>query len=325
VTTGPIAAGWFHEFALGYALSRDGGDRRAVFGCLHGASDFFLSHDAACEGQRVLGGEGRLYTSQPAGVNAVPVYRCVTTVDHFASNDPKCEGQRTEALLGYARADTPEPSPPPPLPLRNTCAPSSVKLSAALRGKRVRRIRYGGSSRIGGRLRNADGSPIAGATVTILIGNRRPLALGEVTTGPKGGYSFRLRPGKNRIIHAGYRTAPDALDLACSRNVRLNVRAGITLHASRSVPRGGSARFGGRLLGKPIPRVGKLVDLQAFDGGRWRTFATTRTNRKGRYRASYRFIRTSAPRTFRFRARARKEARYPYALGTSKVVRVRVR
>ena len=79
------------------------------------------------------------------------------------------------------------------------------------------------------------------------------------------------------------------------------------------------------LLGRPIPRVGKLVDLQAFDGGRWRTFATTRTNRKGRYRASYRFIRTSSPRTFRFRARARKESRYPYALGTSKVVRVRVR
>jgi hypothetical protein len=99
----------------------------------------------------------------------------------------------------------------------------------------------------------------------------------------------------------------------------------VRLNATRRVPPGGRVRFRGRLLGKPIPRVGKLVDLQAFDGGRWRTFATTRTNRKGRYRAAYRFIRTSSPRTFRFRARARKEARYPYALGTSKVVRVRVR
>jgi hypothetical protein len=200
-----------------------------------------------------------------------------------------------------------------------------VRLSASLRGRKVRRVRYGGSYRIGGRLRNPDGSPIAGARVTILIGARRPLALGEVTTGARGGYSFRVRPGKNRIIHAGHRTSPTALDLACSRNVRLNVKAGITLRATRTVRRAGRARFRGRLLGKPIPRVGKLIDLQAFDGGRWRTFATTRTNREGRYRASYRFVRTSSPRTFRFRARARKESRYPYALGVSKVARVRVR
>ena len=325
MTTGGIAAGYFHEFTLGYALNREGGDRQNVYGCLHGASDHFLSLDPGCEGQRALGGEGKLYTSPPEGVSTVPVYRCVTAVDHFASNDPRCEGQRTEALLGYARADTPEPPPPPPLALRNTCAPSGVKLSASLRGRKVRRIRYGGSSRVGGRLRNPDGSPIGGARVTILIGTRRPLALGEVTTGADGGYSFRVRPGKNRIIHAGYRTSPTALDLACSRNVRLNVKAGITLRASRTVRRGGRARFRGRLLGKPIPRVGKLVDLQAFDGGRWRTFATTRANRKGRYRASYRFVRTTAPRTFRFRARARKESRYPYALGVSKVARVRVR
>ena len=85
-------------------------------------------------------------------------------------------------------------------------------------------------------------------------------------------------------------------------------------------------RFRGRLLGHPIPRVGKLIDLQAFDGGRWRTFKTTRANRKGRFRARYRFTRHArAPRTFRFRARARRESRYPYALGVSRTVRVRVR
>jgi hypothetical protein len=124
----------------------------------------------------------------------------------------------------------------------------------------------------------------------------------------------------------GFRPAPGAPDLACSRDVRVNVRAGVTLRARpKRVPRGGRVRFRGRLLGKPIPSVGKLIDLQAFDGGRWRTFETTRANRKGRFRARYRFTRTFSPRTFRFRARARREARYPYALGTSKVVRVRVR
>jgi hypothetical protein len=325
VTTGPIGPGWFHEMALGYALSRDGGDRTALFGCLNGAADHFLSRDPGCEGQRTLDGEGRLYTSPPAGVPTVPVYRCRVGGSHFAYNDPGCEGTTSEGLLGHARTDGPEPPPPPPVPLRFTCAPSNVKVSASLRGRKVRRVRFGGSGTLTGRVRNPDGSPVADGTVSILIGDRKPLALGDVRTRPDGRFSFKVRPGKNRIIHAGYRPAADSPDLACSRNVRLNVRAGITLRATERVRRGGRVRFRGRLLGKPIPRVGKLIDLQAFDAGRWRTFRTTRANRRGRYRASYRFVRTAQPRTFRFRARARREARYPYALGTSRVVRVRVR
>ena len=150
--------------------------------------------------------------------------------------------------------------------------------------------------------------------------------LGTVAAGPKGGYRFRVRPGKNRILHAGFRPRANASDLACSRKVKLNVRAGLTLSATpKRVRFGGRVRFRGRLKGKPIPKVGKLIDLQAFDGGRWRTFQTVRANRKGRYKARYRFTRTRSARTFRFRARARREARYPYALGVSKTVRVRVR
>ena len=104
------------------------------------------------------------------------------------------------------------------------------------------------------------------------------------------------------------------------------MRAGLTLRATpKHVRFGGRVRFRGRLIGHPIPRVGKLIDLQAYDGGRWRTFQTVRANRKGRYHARYRFIRTRSARTFRFRARARREARYPYALGVSKTVKVRVR
>jgi hypothetical protein len=167
---------------------------------------------------------------------------------------------------------------------------------------------------------------VAGALVSILIGDRKPVVLGTVAAGPKGGYKYRVKPGKNRILHAGFRPRANASDLACSRRVKLNVRAGLTLSARpKRVPFGGRVRFRGRLLGKPIPKVGKLIDLQAFDGGRWRTFQTVRANRKGRYKARYRFTQTRSARTFRFRARARREARYPYSLGVSKTVRVRVR
>jgi hypothetical protein len=124
----------------------------------------------------------------------------------------------------------------------------------------------------------------------------------------------------------GFRPGGSSPELACSRSVKLNVRAGLRLHASpHRVPPGGRVRFRGTLIGHPIPRVGKLIDLQAFDGGRWRTFMTVRAHRSGAFRARYRFTRTFSARTFRFRAQARRESRYPYALGYSRVVRVRVR
>jgi len=81
----------------------------------------------------------------------------------------------------------------------------------------------------------------------------------------------------------------------------------------------------GRLKGLPVPGRGKLVELQAFDGGKWRTFAQPRSRKSGRYKAVYRLRRTFGPRTFTFRARVRREGGYPYELGYSRKVRVRVR
>jgi len=65
VTTGAIGPGWFFEFTLGYALSREGPDRTALFGCLHGAADHFLSLDAGCEGQRTLAARGASTRPRP--------------------------------------------------------------------------------------------------------------------------------------------------------------------------------------------------------------------------------------------------------------------
>lgn len=324
VTSAAIPPGWFSEFVLGFVLKRAGGGRVALYSCRAGSNDQFLSLDAGCEGQTRLGQEGWLFTAPPAGVPTSPLYRCVRPgIGHFASTQANCEGQKTEALLGFTRSDGPEPPPPP---LRLTCAPSAASISASLRGKKVRRVRFGGASTVTGVARNADGTPAAGTLVSILIGSRKPVVLGQVVAAPDGRFRFKVRPGKNRIIHAGFRTDPENPDLACSRTVRLNVRAGLTLEARpKRVHFGGRVRFRGRLIGHPIPRVGKLIDLQAYDGGRWRTFQTVRTNRKGGYRARYRFTRTRSARTFRFRARARRESRYPYALGVSKTVRVRVR
>jgi hypothetical protein len=70
--------------------------------------------------------------------------------------------------------------------------------------------------------------------------------------------------------------------------------------------------------------AGKLIVLQAYDRGRWRTFATTRSGKAGRLARRYRFTRTFSPRTYRFRARLPREGAYPYSTGNSCTVRVRV-
>jgi hypothetical protein len=88
---------------------------------------------------------------------------------------------------------------------------------------------------------------------------------------------------------------------------------------------GQAVRLRGRLLGGPIPPGGKLIDLQAFYRRSWRTFATLRSDRHGRWRFRYRFRATRGVVTYRFRARVHREAAYPYELGHSRVVRVTVR
>jgi hypothetical protein len=51
---------------------------------------------------------------------------------------------------------------------------------------------------------------------------------------------------------------------------------------------------------------------------------TLRTDARGRFRFSYRFLRSFAPFTYRFRARLLRQASYPYVDGASRIVTVRI-
>jgi hypothetical protein len=206
----------------------------------------------------------------------------------------------------------PAPPPPPP-PL--SCDPDKRRLTAT-----SRMVDFGRRPRIAGRARWPNGGPLAGATVS--ISPRKGGWVQRTTAGPDGHYATRIPAGPSRTMHLEA-WAPGSPDLACA-TLKVRTRAGVRLHASRHVRPGGRVRFHGRLLGKPIPRRGKLIEIQAFDGGRWRTFATPRSKHNGRFKTSYKLERTFGPRTFRFRARVRREAGYPYELGSSHRVKVRV-
>jgi hypothetical protein len=73
-----------------------------------------------------------------------------------------------------------------------------------------------------------------------------------------------------------------------------------------------------------VPARGRVLDLQAFERGRWRPFDTVRTSGKGRFSTTYRFT-SGARGTFRIRVRVRPSSDYPFTLGYSRVVRIRVR
>ena len=83
-------------------------------------------------------------------------------------------------------------------------------------------------------------------------------------------------------------------------------------------------RFSGRLRtrGQRIPGRGLVLVLQGRERGRWRTFDDTRTNGKGRWRATYTF--SGRPGRYPIRVRIRRQTSYPFELGYSRALTVRV-
>jgi hypothetical protein len=219
----------------------------------------------------------------------------------------------------------------------NVTSGQVTQLSLRVRkGRRARAVRhgrvgvgYGRRVRLAGRLTTHDGQPLARARVTVVrtlrMTGARPTPGGTAVTDAKGRLSLRLPAGPSRDLRLTFAGRRDLLPL--TRSVSVRVGATSTIRASRRVLGGpGRVRFAGRLglRGAHVPPSGKLIDLQAFDAGRWRTFGTARAvGRKGRWHFSYRF--SGRPGRYPIRVRIRREAAFPYDLGYSRRVVIRVR
>ena len=177
-----------------------------------------------------------------------------------------------------------------------------------------------------GRLVNLDGQPLEGATIEAL--ERRAdgvqLPVGLATTGADGRFRYRLRATQNRDarcsatgVHAGSaaRQQLSGCAYAAASSIRVN----------RALVRNGQAvRFSGRVASRPLPADGKLLEMQAHFRGRWRTFSTLRTDRRGVWQFSYRFGATLGRVLYRFRVWLPREGGYPFIGGHSPVARVLV-
>jgi hypothetical protein len=189
------------------------------------------------------------------------------------------------------------------------------------------RVGYGQKALVRGSLTTSGGAPIAGAEITVLArpamagGDYRAVA--AVTTDRGGRFTYRVSAGSSRTLDFHFRG--DSKYKHSDEQVTLRVPAAATMKASRhSIRNGGSVTFSGRLRGRPYPVRGKVLDLQAFYRGSWRTFATPRATKSGKWTYRYRFGATHGSVLYRFRARVRATSDYPYELGYSKTATVRV-
>jgi hypothetical protein len=178
---------------------------------------------------------------------------------------------------------------------------------------------------LSGLLANADGQPIDGATIEALEtrSDDGPAPIGLVTTGADGAFHYKLKAVRNRDVlfrYDGSRRIGSA-----SAQVTLKVPATTAVRTDRSrLLNGQEVIFTGRVLTRPLPATGKLVEMQAYFRGGWRTFSTVRASASGRWRFPYRFGGTVGRVTYRFRARLPAEGGYPFISGTSHVIEVLV-
>jgi hypothetical protein len=215
--------------------------------------------------------------------------------------------------------------------VRKKCKRAHRKLCPAAGTKVVLvhdlRVGFGKRAQIRGALVTRSGRPVAGVEVTVLA---RPTMSGgsyaaEATlrTNSVGTFTYRAPAGPGRMLdfhYAGDHTYKHADD-----QVTLRVAAMATISVNRHSARNGQhVLFTGRLLGRPYPQKGKVLDLQAYYRHKWRTFATPRAASGGRWRFRYRFQATRGAVLYRFRVHVRATSDYAYEGSYSKAVTVRV-
>jgi hypothetical protein len=176
---------------------------------------------------------------------------------------------------------------------------------------------------IQGSLTNPDGQPVAGAPIYVYSSTGLvPLSLvGFVTSDASGRFRYIATATSNRALRFVYPGATLIRPTQSLVQVAVPASTSITVNRRR-VSNGGAVVFRGRVRTLPAPPGGKLVEMQAFFRGRWRTFSTVRSGRGGRWRFPYRFGGTRGTVRYRFRAVIPVEGGYPFDASRSRTVRV---
>jgi hypothetical protein len=176
---------------------------------------------------------------------------------------------------------------------------------------------------LSGRFTNTDGQPLEGATIEAFEIDTEGARsrIGFATTRFDGTFRYVIRATHNRDVI--FRYGGSQRIATASRRFALRVPATSSIRVSRTTVRNGeSVIFTGRVASRPVPSTGKLLEMQAHFRGRWRTFSTLRTDRRGSWRFRYRFGATLGRVRYRFRTQLPLEGGYPFIAGHSRVTNV---
>jgi hypothetical protein len=178
--------------------------------------------------------------------------------------------------------------------------------------------------KITGRLTDALGHPITGATLDILQRVTRTsntTLAGHATTGTGGTFTASIQAGPSRAIEVAYRPSPTS-NYTAIETVNETVSAGAHLKIKqRSVSSHGKIELKGTING-PIPHGGALVELLVHYRGQWVPFRRKRTDSHGTFNASYQF--QGGTGRFPFKAEIPAgQVGFPYARGYSNTISVK--
>jgi len=202
-------------------------------------------------------------------------------------------------------------------------APSGARMTASFAANRRSNltVAYGRRVVVRGRVRDADGTPLGGVAVDVEERSSLSGASGTprtVRTDPSGLFIYRAGAGPSRTLIFTYRGGQTLVS-----RLTLRVKASASLHVALN---GIVVRYSGRVRSRPLPRRGKLVEVQGrAPGGGWKTFAKRRTTRDGAFSGTYR-LRVHRPGVhLQFRVHVPTERGYPFVDHTGAPVTRRVR
>jgi hypothetical protein len=204
-----------------------------------------------------------------------------------------------------------------------TPASASAQLRLGVQGAITRTFAHR-AFRLTGRLLDAQGDPIGGATLEItqqIVGSSQTRVIAHAGTRSDGTFAVGVPAGPSRQVEVAYRALTGDASYAAQAKIEESVGAGVRLNITplRTSPNG-TIILTGTVQG-PIPNQGTIVDLLVHYRGRWEPFRTPRTDAHGRFRVIYQF--EGGVGRFPFRADAPAgQAGFPFAGGHSQVVDV---
>ena len=216
------------------------------------------------------------------------------------------------------------------LPIRpRAVLTAGLKKTSAHKGPPSTVFKFGSEAVLGGRLTGADGMPIAGAVLGVVSerhgAGRRFIDF--VTTGADGSYSMPLRADVSRTLSVRYEG--DHQRGPAFVQVSQIFRAGVTLRTPKRVVRSGEALFiRGRvaLMSAKIPSRGKRIEIEYCRQRRCTNLSLSgRTASDGSFSVRFPTSGITKKVNYQLRAVVRSEAGWPFADGSSRIVKVTVK